>query len=96
MAADQQTKQQAAAEALRGLLRGGGAAVRAAFAHPDPDVRKAAAKRLLTGTPLGDPEAAALRKDAAPTQKYIEVTTDAKKDGQKRFHVTGIEPGSQI
>ncbi|BBX23044.1 hypothetical protein MTER_24550 [Mycolicibacter terrae] len=65
MAADQQTKQQAAAEALRGLLRSGGAAVRATIQHPDPDVRRAAAKRLLTGTPLGDPEAAALRKDAA-------------------------------
>ncbi|GFG84570.1 hypothetical protein [Mycolicibacter algericus] len=65
MAADQQTKQQAAAAALRGLLRGGGAAVQAAIAHEDPDIRRAAAKRLLTGVPLGDPEAAAQRKEAA-------------------------------
>lgn len=67
MAADQQTKQQAAAAALRGLLRGGGAAVRAAIAHEDPDVRRLAAKRLLSGQPLGDPEAAEQRKAAAAT-----------------------------
>lgn len=59
------TRQQLAADALKILLRGGGSDIQAAIAGDDPAARREAARKLLHGTPLGDPEAAAQRKEAA-------------------------------
>lgn|SRR5574337_11467 len=58
-------RRQAAAAALQQLVRRGSATVAAALDHDDPAERKAAARRLLHGHSLGDPDAADRRKAEA-------------------------------
>lgn len=60
-----EARRQAAAEGLRTLIRRGSATVAAALDHEDPAERKAAARRLLHGRDIGDPEAAERRKTEA-------------------------------
>lgn len=63
---DLSTRRQAAAEGLRTLLRRGSATVAGALdERTDPAERRAAARRLLHGHDLGDPEAAERRKSEA-------------------------------
>jgi hypothetical protein len=60
-----EARRQVAAEGLRTLVGRGSAKVAAALDHDDPTERKAAARRLLHGHDLGDPEAVERRKTEA-------------------------------
>lgn len=63
---DSGARKAAAAEGLRTLLRRGSATVAATLdERTDPAERRAAARRLLHGHDLGDPEAAERRKSEA-------------------------------
>lgn len=62
---DSAARRAAAADAVRQLVRRGDSTIRAALDSTDPAERKAAARALLHGHDLGDPEAAERRKSEA-------------------------------